>query len=188
MQADRNWSCIQKSTSIFAYGSLRGSHTKLYIFSQLHKKISLFSYCENIFSSPQFFLLSSLFVFSQLQFFFHLLSSLSVSPSPDIFLSSPLSLPLLSEQELVGSGQWRQQGGSREQAAVGGGKLSDLGPRCHYKRRNPSHFITHTQEAISLFYIYILSSLVEFRVRIVVRFPSFLIDSSMHAFSTLLLL
>lgn len=88
----------------------------------------------------------------------------------------------------MGSGQWRQQGGSREQAAVGGGKLSDLGPRCHYKRRNPSHFITHTQEAISLFYIYILSSLVEFRVRIVVRFPSFLIDSSMHAFSTLLLL
>jgi hypothetical protein len=88
--------------------------------------------------------------------FFHLLSSLSVSPSPDIFLSSPLSLPLLSEQEPVGSGQWRQQGGSREQAAVGGGKLSDLGPRCHYKRRNPSHFITHSRSNFSILYLYTL--------------------------------
>lgn len=120
---------MQKSISIFAYGSLRGSHTKLYIFSQLHKKISLFSYCENIFSSPQFFLLSSLFVFSQLQFFFTS-SPLSLSlpllifssPLPYLFLSSP------SESRwAAGSGANKEAAGSRRRWVAGSSATSGRG-------------------------------------------------------------
>lgn len=131
MQADRNWSCIQKSTFIFAYGSLRGSHTKLYIFSQLHKKISLFSYagCENIFSSPQFFLLSSLFVFSQLQFFFTS-SPLSLS-LPLLIFSSPLPYLFLSSPSkswwAAGSGANKEAAGSRRRWVAGSSATSGRG-------------------------------------------------------------
>lgn len=129
LQTDRSWSRLQKSSSIFLFGSLRGQHEKNQIsqtclLSGPHANMSLFSQADllsgphtNFLSLPLSFSSYSLQIFHRIPPFHFIHSSLSLSSSPLLLLL------LLLPSECTARWRWLawhcRRGDSQEQAGGG---------------------------------------------------------------------